>query len=229
MPTREPSPIEIHKALADDTRFRLYRYLGLSGRPVSVRELSTRLSLHPNTLRPHLRRLEEARLVRREARKGAASVGRPQTLYTAVDRDGHEGRDYRLLAEILAGLVTGARTRERAAALAREWGQYLAFQGGPKPGTRLPAGRNLAVLQEAMAAAGFEPRFRRAGRGVVEVSLRDCPFRDLLDDHRELVCAIHRGLIEGMLGALKPPLALGSFEPFAERSVCRLVARSNDA
>jgi hypothetical protein len=32
-----------------------------------------------------------------------------------------------------------------------------------------------------------------------------------------------------MLGALKPPLALGSFEPFAERSVCRLVARSNDA
>ena len=46
-------------ALADDTRFRLYRYLGLSGRAVSVRELSTRLSLHPNTLRPHLRRLEE--------------------------------------------------------------------------------------------------------------------------------------------------------------------------
>ena len=63
MPVREPTPLEIHKALADDTRFRLYRYLGLSGRPVSVRELSTRLSLHPNTLRPHLRRLEEARLV----------------------------------------------------------------------------------------------------------------------------------------------------------------------
>src|SRR5687768_10203981 len=224
MPPLEPSPIRVHKALADDTRFRLYRYLGLSGRPVSVRELSTRLSLHPNTLRPHLRRLEDAGLVRRETRKASATVGRPQTLYAAVDRDRHEGRDYRLLSEILAGLVSGGRARERATALAREWGQYLAVQGGPKPGTRLPAGRNLAVLQEAMAQAGFDPRFRRAGEGTVEVSLRDCPFRDLLDDHRELVCSIHKGLIEGMLGALKPSLGLVSFEPFAERTICRLVA-----
>ena len=228
MPPLEPSPIRVHKALADDTRFRLYRYLGLSGRAVSVRELSTRLSLHPNTLRPHLRRLEEAGLVRQESRRGsgtAATVGRPQTLYAATDHDGHAGRDYRLLAEILSGLVTGTKGRERAAVLAREWGQYLTVQGGPKPGTRLPAGRNLAVLQEAMAQAGFDPRFRRAGKGTVEVSLRDCPFRDLLDDHRELVCSIHRGLVEGMLGALKPPLGLVSFEPLAERTVCRLVAR----
>jgi predicted ArsR family transcriptional regulator len=224
MPTREAASIEIHKALADDTRFRLYRYLGLSGRPVAVRELSTRLSLHPNTLRPHLRRLEEVGLVRRETRKGEATVGRPQTLYSAVDRDGREGREYRLLAEILAGLVAGPRARARAAALAREWGNYLATLGGPKPGTRLPARRNLAVLQEAMAQAGFDPRFRRAAKGTVEVSLRDCPFRDLLDDHRELVCSIHRGLLEGMLGALKPPLGLVSFEPLAERTVCRLVA-----
>jgi predicted ArsR family transcriptional regulator len=228
MPPLEPSPIRVHKALADDTRFRLYRYLGLSGRAVSVRELSTRLSLHPNTLRPHLRRLEEAGLVRQESRRGsgtAATVGRPQTLYAAIDHDGHAGRDYRLLAEILSGLVTGTKGRERAAVLAQEWGQYLTVQGGPKPGTRLPAGRNLAVLQEAMAQAGFDPRFRRAGKGTVEVSLRDCPFRDLLDDHRELVCSIHRGLIEGMLGALKPPLGLASFEPLAERTICRLVAR----
>jgi predicted ArsR family transcriptional regulator len=229
MPARETSPIEVHKALADDTRFRLYRYLGLSGRPVSIRELSTRLSLHPNTLRPHLRRLEEAGLVRRESKKATAGVGRPQTLYAAVVREADEGRGYRLLAEILAGVAGGARSRERASVLAQEWGRYLAVRGGPRPGTRMPAGRNLAVLQEAMAEAGFEPRFRRAGKGTVEVSLRDCPFRDLLEDHRELVCGIHRGLIEGMLGALIPPLALTSFEPLAERTVCRLEARGREA
>ncbi len=165
MPAREAESLAVHKALADDTRFRLFRYLGLSGRPVSVRELSTRLSLHPNTLRPHLRRLEEAGLVRRETRKGAATVGRPQTLYVAVDRDDHEGRDYRLLAEILTGLATGTKARGRAQDLARDWGRYLAVQGGPKPGTRLSARGNLAVLQGAMARAGFDPRFRRAGRG----------------------------------------------------------------
>ena len=80
-----------------------------------------------------------------------------------------------------------------------------------------------------MAQAGFDPRFYRGGKGTVEVSLRDCPFRDLLDDHRELVCAIHKGLIEGMLGALKPPLDLVSFEPLAERTICRLQARGADA
>src|SRR5947208_10020196 len=108
MPVPEPKPLEVHKALADDTRFRLYRYLGLSGRPVSVRELSTRLSLHPNTVRPHLRRLEEAGLVAREIRKGQA-VGRPQTLYRAVDVDTGGGHDYRLLAEMLCGLLRDKR------------------------------------------------------------------------------------------------------------------------
>ena len=98
----EPAPIEVYKALADDTRYRLYRYLRLSGRPGSIRELSTRLSLHPNTLRPHLRRLEEAGLAASEVHR-VATVGRPQVMYTAVAREEREGRDYRLLGEILAG------------------------------------------------------------------------------------------------------------------------------
>ncbi len=221
----DPAPIEIHKALADDTRYRLYRTLRLSGRPVSVRELSTRLSLHPNTLRPHLRRLEEAGLAASEVHR-AASVGRPQVLYTAVDREGREGRDYRLLGEILSGLLTGARQRERAEAVAREWGAYLVGKSVPRPGVRGRSGPNLAVLQEALAEAGFDPRFRRRGAKTVEISLRDCPFRDLLDEHQELVCAVHRGLLEGMLGASRPPLRLTAFEPLVERSaVCRLVAR----
>src|SRR5664279_753492 len=101
----EPAPIEVHKALADDTRYRIYRYLRLSGRAVSVRELSVRLSLHPNTLRPHLRRLEDAGLVTSEARK-VSTVGRPQVVFTAVDPEPREGRDHRLLADILSGVMT---------------------------------------------------------------------------------------------------------------------------
>lgn len=221
----EPAPIEIHKALADDTRYRLYRYLRLSGRPVSVRELSTRLSLHPNTLRPHLRRLEEAGLVASEVHRGA-TVGRPQVLFAALDREGREGRDYRLLGEILASLLTNTRQRERAETIAREWGAYLVGRSVPRPGARGPSGPNLAVLQEALAEAGFDPRFRRRSTKSVEISLRDCPFRDLLEEHRELVCAVHKGLLEGMLGACRPSLRMTEFEPLAERSaVCRLVAR----
>lgn len=176
----EPSPIEVHKALADDTRYRLYRYLRLSGRQVGIRELAIRLSLHPNTLRPHLRRLEEVGLVASEVRKGPG-VGRPQTLYTAVETEGREGGDHRLLADILAGLLTAPKQRARAQELAREWGAYLVGRSAPRPGARKPSGPNLAVLQEALAEAGFTPRFRRTGTPVIEISLRECPFRDLLD------------------------------------------------
>ena len=219
----EAKALDVHKALADDTRFRLYRYLRLSGRPVSVRELAKVLGLHPNTLRPHLRRLEEVGLVARETRR-ATGVGRPQTLYSVLEAEAQEGRDYRLLAEILVGLVRGKKATERAQQLAREWGHFLVTQETTKPGVKLPARRNLAMLQEAMARAGFDPRFRRAGKREVEVRLRDCPARELTEDHRELVCALHRGLVEGMLEGVSPPLALKEFSPFVERSVCRVVA-----
>jgi predicted ArsR family transcriptional regulator len=219
----ETKALEVHKALADDTRYRLYRYIGLAGRPVSVREMSRRLSLHPNTLRPHLRRLEEAGLVSREIRK-TPTVGRPQTLYSVREPDHEEGRDYRLLAEMLCGMVGGRRDLEQAQGLARQWGAYLVAQGGPKPGVRLPARRNLAILQEAMARAGFEPRFRREPEDGIEVTMRQCPFRDLADDYRDLVCTLHRGLVEGMVGGLKPPLTVREFKPFAERGLCRLRA-----
>jgi len=221
----EPAPIEVHKALADDTRYRLYRYLRLSGRPVSIRELSARLSLHPNTLRPHLRRLEDAGLVVSEAHRTTA-VGRPQVRYSAADREEREGRDYRLLAEVLSSLVTSSRQRERAEAIARAWGAYLAGRSTPRPGARASTGPNLAVLQEALAEAGFDPRFHRRSAGTIELSLRDCPFRDLLTEHRELACAVHRGLLEGMLSSLRPPLRLVELEPLADRStVCRVVAK----
>jgi len=223
----EPAPIEVHKALADDTRYRLYRYLRLSGRPVPVRELAAHVGLHANTIRPHLRRLVEAGLVATESRRSSAAVGRPQAVYTAAGGGGgREGRDYRLLADILATLAQGPRARQKAYELAREWGDYLMTRRAPPPGARRP-GPNLAALQEAMAEAGFDPRFRRrgAGAGSFEIALRGCPFRGLLDDHRELVCTVHRGLVEGMLEGARPRLRLESFEPLADRgTVCRLVA-----
>jgi len=223
----EPLEIEVHKALAEDTRYRLYRYLRLSGRPVAVRELATRLRLHPNTLRPHLRRLEEVGLVAHDTPRTTASVGRPQTVYVAVDVEPQEGRDHKLLADILAGLLTTSKQRDRAEELARDWGAYLMGRTVPRPGARRSPGIHLAALQDAMARAGFEPRFRRTGSRSVEISLRECPFRDLLDEHRDLVCAVHRGLLEGMLGAARPALGMTAFQPLADRgNVCRLSARA---
>ena len=95
----------------------------------------------------------------------------------------------------------------------------------PGPACARRPGPNLAGLREALAEAGFDPRFRRRGSGTVEIALRGCPFRDLMEEHRELVCTVHRGLLEGMLEGSRPRLHLRSFEPLADRSsVCRVVA-----
>ena len=97
----------------------------------------------------------------------------------------------------------------------------MVVQDSPKPGSRPAARGNLAVLQEAMARAGFDPRFRRDADGGVDVTMRDCPFRDLADEYRELVCTLHLGLVEGMTEGLKPPLQVREFQPFVERATCR--------
>ena len=219
-----PEPLDVHKALADDTRHRLYRYLRLSGRPVGVREMAVRLSLHPNTLRPHLRRLEEAGLVASETSRGA-TVGRPQSLYTAVDREEREGRDYRLLADILSGLLTGrAEPGPRAGPGARV-GRVPGRADLPPPGARRPAGPNLADPPGGPRGGRLRPPLPAPERQDRRDQHARLPFRELLDEHRELVCAVHQGLLEGILGASRPPLTLAAFQPLAERGTCRLTAK----
>ena len=146
----------------------------------------------------------------------------------AIDVQDRGGSEFRLLSEILAGLVTGSRQLQRAEGLAREWGAYLAAKAAPRPGSRTSPGPNLAVLQEALTEAGFTPRFRRKGKKVVEITLRECPFRELMDEHRDLVCAVHRGLLTGVLSASRPSLRMADFDPLADRgSSCRLTARAD--
>lgn len=212
---------EIHRALGDETRMRLYRYIGLAGRPLSVREMSHRLQLHPNSVRAHLNRLEEAGLVAREPGRRSA-VGRPQILYSAVARPEEGEGEYRLLAEMLCGLVGGRRSMDRALGTARRWGSYLVAKDRPRPAASRQPG--LAAVQEAMSRAGFDPRFRRLPDGSVEITLRRCPFQDLAEDYGELVCTLHRGLIEGILAGLDPPLRVEEFEPSGPRGSCRVRA-----
>src|SRR5262249_43613285 len=151
-------------------------------------------------------------------------VGRPQTLYSMRPAEAASPGGYRLLAEMLCGLVRSKRQLDEAQELARQWGTYFIGQDRPKPGRQ--TGINLAVLQEAMAKGGFDPRFRRlqSPKSAIEVTLRDCPFRDLADEYRDLVCTLHRGLIEGMLAGLRPTLGIKEFQPFAERAICRVRA-----
>lgn len=50
----------------------------------------------------------------------------------------------------------------------------------------------------ALRGHGFEPR--RADDGVIR--LRNCPFRQLAADHRDLICGMNLALIDGLVAGL---------------------------
>ena len=47
-----------------------------------------------------------------------------------------------------------------------------------------------------------------------------CPFRDLAEEHGDVVCSVHLGLIRGAL-AVGAPVTATRLEPFVEPSLCR--------
>lgn len=78
-------PLAVHRALADESRLRIVALLREQGRAFDVREISTAVALHPNTVRDHLNVLVDAGLVRTRPEK-RDRAGRPRSLYQADER-----------------------------------------------------------------------------------------------------------------------------------------------
>ncbi|MCP3909316.1 MAG: helix-turn-helix transcriptional regulator [Actinomycetia bacterium] len=79
--------LQTMKVLADDTRHALFVALRGAGDPLTTRELSELVGLHPNTVRPHLDRLCQAGLVESDTH-GHGQVGRPQHRFQVVGSTG---------------------------------------------------------------------------------------------------------------------------------------------
>ncbi|MGW4567417.1 helix-turn-helix transcriptional regulator [Streptomyces sp. NPDC004561] len=193
--------------------------------PLGVTETAERMGVHPNTVRFHLDALVADGLV--ERRNDAPSgPGRPRTVYTprpGMDRGGTRG--YLLLARMLLSRWAGAEPAEaRAEAMetGREWGRFLVDP--PPPYERPTAERSTDRLLALLDDLGFEPRpeggNEEAGRAPERIRLRHCPFLELAEEHGQLVCPLHLGLMQGALAGLGAPLTATGLEPFAEPDSC---------
>src|SRR5262249_8361966 len=144
------------------------------------------LDLHVTTVRFHLEQLEEAQLVRRHP--GAEKRrGRPRLLYAATPLRADDSREQ--LIDVLAGALVAGDDGGRARSLdaGKRWADALE-PAGAVPGDRVS---NLIGVLDKL---GFDPH---AETGAIQ--LRGCPFRDAARDHPEVVCSVHRGLIERLL------------------------------
>jgi predicted ArsR family transcriptional regulator len=213
------------KALADETRYAVYRELASSPAALSAPDLAERLGVHANTVRLHLERLRDAGLVDAEA-VHRGTVGRPQHLYFLAPGAPSLGFDppaHALLAGLLAALAerVGADPDD-AADTGHAW--------GAEAGRRTRSRSCVRALSGELERLGFEPS-EAAGDGTSEGAVRidflHCPFRELAEAYPELVCNLHRGLCEGLVDEVGG----GSVEEFAtlyDAEPCHVTVAAHD-
>jgi predicted ArsR family transcriptional regulator len=204
--------------------------LRAAGSPAGVRDIADQAGLHPNTARFHLDALVDAGLAAR-APKERTTPGRPSMAYRAVAGGEPIGRRrYRLLAEMLTSLIAGMLPKpgEAAGEAGREWGRYLTEP--PPPYQRLDAGEAVEKLTATMAEIGFAPEAVIDGTQY-QLRLRQCPFREVAENHQDVVCQLHLGLMQGALAQMRAPVTADRLQPFAEPSLCiaYLATRQNQA
>jgi predicted ArsR family transcriptional regulator len=211
---------ELHRALSDPSRVQILEVVQEAEAPLDARELATRVGLHVNTVRSHLRVLADAGLVsaRREER---TRPGRPRVLYeaTAEPLEAPAFASYRLLAQILASSFAGSEPdpSARAEEAGRAWGAHLVRK--PPPYTSSSKEETIHQVVRLHEEYGFRPELRRAKSGQ-ELVLKRCPFQEVATTYQAVICPLHLGLIRGALAELGTAVEADWLEPFAEPSAC---------
>jgi len=210
------SRLDVLKALGDNTRYAIYLELARSPAPRSTADIADVLDLHVNTVRPHLDRMREVGLL--DLRVGSSGgVGRPQHLYSlAVDAPslGLEPPAFPRLAEMLLRMASSAGIEGHDAAEAgREQGRLDADAFAP--GTPC-----LEALMAQLAEMGFDPEVEGDAAGVT-VGFTHCPFRELAEANPDLVCGLHRGMVEGLVDRLGDD-EVAEFHSLVHRSPCQV-------
>ncbi len=208
--------LAVLKTLGDNTRYAIYLELARSPRPLSVTEVAESLDLHPNTVRPHLERMREVGLADYEAR--SEGVGRPQHRYFLADDAptlGLEPSTYSLLARMLAETArTAGVGADEVAAVGRE-------QGRVDGSSACRAGRCLDGLVERLEELGFDPAVVAGPDASVTVGFGHCPFGQVAATYPDVVCALHRGMVEGFV-ADDAELTVADFRTAADRNPCQV-------
>ena len=201
-----PFAIAPDDVLAQPTRARLFTLLGELRRPAGTLELAERLELHPNGVRIHLERLEQAGLVERTRVRQLR--GRPPDVWRiAADAQpgGAAPRAYQDLGRWLArAFASGSRGSKGIEATGREIGRELAPDGGP-------AGAH--AFESSLIALGFQPSITRQDGEQTTFCLGNCPYREAVHENQPAICALHKGITQGLLDVLKPDAKLTAFVP----------------
>ena len=206
-------------ALLDEpVRRALYEWVAGVDSAVSRDEAAAAVQVSRALAAFHLDRLVVGGLLvaeyRRLSGRTGPGAGRPAKLYRRGPRDvvvslpeRHYETPARLFAETIEHL-TDQGPPDALRAAARQVGKRLGSAARKAAGTWPSQKRLRATLIEALAERGYEPRDRTG-----EIRLGNCPFNELVDDHRQLVCGMNLALADGLIDGLGHPNLVARLDP----------------
>ncbi len=197
----------ITNAFGDPTRRDIYLYAreGVDG--VTAAGAAERFDLHPNVARHHLDKLASGGYLEVAVeRPEGATAGRPSKHY----RVSNPGQPLELPVRqdtVLIGLL--GRTlallpSDQAEAMAEEVGAEVGRSMAESLGTdevHRSFKSAMYAVADALTAHGFAARAERTGGDQLRIVSEHCPFGGAPIEH-PVICAVDRGLVRGMLGAL---------------------------
>ncbi len=200
--------LKVSKALGDETRLAIYRFLTTRQRPVTVAEVAKEFSIHPNAARTHLAKLEDAGLARSHHERENAP-GRPARMYRAAASGMapvFEPAVFKALATLLLERLASLDSvdDQDMEAFGRRWGADYASQWS-KQGVveRFEPDYVLAGLARTLESWAFAATYIDSG-DEPRVEVTRCPFEDLAERFPALVCPLVHGVLDGMLSTVAP-------------------------
>jgi predicted ArsR family transcriptional regulator len=173
--------------------------------PLGASEIAGQVGIHPNTARFHLGALMAEGVIERMVEE-PCGPGRPRVVYRA--RPG-----------ILLGCFTGTASGHAAADAGHAWGEHVIGRAAPfQQVSQAEAVSRVLLLLDELA---FAPETPASGDDLpARVRLRHCPFLELAEHHRDIICPLHLGLIQGAFAGLASPVTATELIPFAEPDAC---------
>lgn len=222
-----------------------------SAEPVSITEIASEAEVHPNTVRLHLQQLIADGHITQQ-RRAPSGRGRPGFRYQAArpenpEPTGQQGRsasepatpaldpgvaEYLALADAFAEHLSQSSPMpsNEARVVGRLWGRTLVGRSSGEPGGQSPASggpadspRDEAI--DLLDRLGFSPHAGDRGETADDglVLLRTCPLLAEAERYPEVICQVHRGLVEGALKGLGGVSEGVDLVPFAAPGACHLV------
>ncbi len=186
-----------------------------AGEAMSITAVAQRLKIHPNTVRFHLDSLVEAGRVE-QVHTAPSRPGRPPQMFQArPGMDPAGPRNYPVLAEML---LDGLADTGDPAAAAQRVGHRWGLRSG-----LLPAGTAPAEATTRLAGALDEIGFAPAVDGPGTISIRNCPFLELVETHGRSICALHLGFMRGLMEGAGKPVGVRELIPFETPDRCRVL------